>query len=251
MGRRALRELRDPSGPARASPLPLFFVLILLAVMVVAAGSLGEARYRYPFDGVLIMLAGLVWLRRAGFEPGLRLASSSIGGQGRWLGAALGGVALAGLAAGALIGIVSQPAAAPFELFHAGESARGAGRPIVREAAEFQAPIAAHSAWNAPGNHLFRCEPDCDPLILRLGRTAAARAVEVSVDDNDRYRVLFYRDGAVLAHADLPRAEGWNGMRVVAIDVPAAASAGYDAIGVLPLYGDGSYAFGHLRLLGD
>jgi hypothetical protein len=254
MGRRALRELRDPSGPARASPLPLFFSLILVAVMAVAAGSLGEARYRYPFDGALIILAGLVWCRRAGFEPGFRLASSSssFGDRGRWLGAALAVVAVSGVAVGVLIGIVSQPAAAPFELLRASaEATRGAGAPIARSAADFQTPIPAHSAWNAPGNHVFRCEPDCGPLILRLARPATARAIEVSVDDNDRYRVLFYRDGVVRAHADLPRAEGWSGMRVVPISAPAAASAGYDAIGVVPLYGDGSYAFGHLRLLDD
>ena len=70
----------------------------------------------------------------------------------------------------------------------------------------------------------------------------------MSLDDNDRYRVTFYRQDVALAHVDVPR-EQRGGMRVATIDVPAAASVGYDAVGILPLYGDRLYALGHFRLL--
>jgi hypothetical protein len=71
--------------------------------------------------------------------------------------------------------------------------------------------------------------------------------VEVSLDNNDAYRVTWYRDGQALGHADLPRDEAAGGMRVAVVDGPAPARAGYDAIGVIPLFGDGAYAVGHLR----
>jgi hypothetical protein len=79
-------------------------------------------------------------------------------------------------------------------------------------------------------------------------RETAAQIV-VSVDDNDAYRMTWYRDGRALGHVDLPRDEAAPGLRVRNVDAPAAARAGYDAIGVLPLFGDGAYALGHLRPL--
>jgi hypothetical protein len=116
-------------------------------------------------------------------------------------------------------------------------------------ATHFAAPRAAGSAWNAPGNYVWRCNPDCGELRLRLGGRRPARHLSLSVDHNDRYRVLFYRGGQLRAYADVPPAQGTTpGLQTARIDVPAPARAGIDAVGVQPLYGDGGYSLGHLIL---
>jgi hypothetical protein len=39
-----------------------------------------------------------------------------------------------------------------------------------------------------------------------------------------------------------------QGLRVSMLTVPEGAHSGFDAVGVLPLHGDGRYSLGHLRL---
>ena len=213
--------------------------LVVLAVMVVAAGSLGEPRYRYPFDGILIAFAGMVLLRVA---PAAQPAAT----RTRHLALGLGGVASIALATAAVIAVVSHPAAQTARPVAA--TASVSEPPLRREAGAFARPVAGGSLFDAPGNHLFHCEAACTELRLTFPDVEQARFAEVSLDDNDRYRVTFYRQDVALAHVDVPR-EQRGGMRVATIDVPAAASVGYDAVGILPLYGDRLYALGHFRLL--
>lgn len=244
-GKLVARGLRAPSLPATAS-LPLFFFAVLLAVMAVAGCSLGEPRYRYPFDGVLILLAGMVLLRRFDFERG---PSPGMAPQRRWSVMGMAFVAPPTVGVGMLIALVSWPSSEPLPfLRNDDQSARVAGEATVRAARDFERLVPTRSAWNASGNYVFSCAPDCRELVLRFDHREHARAIELSVDYNDRYRVFFYRDDSVIAHADLPR-ESQVGMRVILLEVPGRASNGYDAIGVLPLYGDGFYSFGHLRVL--
>jgi hypothetical protein len=120
----------------------------------------------------------------------------------------------------------------------------------LARAADFRRPAAPGTAWDAPGNHLFRCHPACHELRLAADGVETAPAVEVSIDDNDAYRLTWYRGGRALGHVDLPRDPATPGLRVALALTPPAARAGYDAVGVFPLYGDGAYALGHLRLVG-
>ena len=238
--RRAWRE----RGSTSTSPLLL--CLVMLAVMVVAAFSLGEPRYRYPFDGVLIVFAGVVLLRIA---PAGRLPPAPAPRR-RDIAVGVGGAAALALATAVVIAVVSHPGARGAEAAPPEREMAPIEAPAVhRDAGELARPVAAGSAFDAPGNHRFDCDATCTELRLTFPAVQQAAAVEVSLDDNDRYRVTFYLKDVAVSHVDVPRQQR-GGMRVATINVPAAAvSAGYDAVGVLPLYGDRFYALGHLLLL--
>jgi hypothetical protein len=125
------------------------------------------------------------------------------------------------------------------------------GQPDWAAAAAFATPRATGAAWNGPGTYVWRCLPDCGELQLRFGARSRARQVNLSVDHNDRYRLLFYRSGQLRAFTDVAPALGIpNGLQNTTLEVPAAARSGFDAIGVQPLYGDGAYSIGHLMLSG-
>ena len=148
-----------------------------------------------------------------------------------------------------MIAVVSHPAARATETAPPGrETASSEDPPLRHDADAFARPIVAGSPFDAPGNHRFHCDVTCTELRLTLPGIEQAPVVEISLDDNDCYRVTFYLKDVAVGHVDVPRQQR-GGMRIATIDVPAAASAGYDAVGVLPLYGDRFYALGHLRLL--
>jgi len=236
--RRAWRERGS------SSTMPLLLCLVMLAVMVVAAFSLGEPRYRYPFDGVLIIFAGLLLLRIAPAErPPPRWRSG--------LAVGVGGAASIALVTAAVIAAVSHPAARAADT---AQPDRDLAPPIEapalrRDASEFARPVDTGSAFDAPGNHLFDCDVTCTELRLTLPAIEHAPVADISLDDNDRYRVTFYLKDTAVGHVDVARQQR-GGMRVATIEAPAAAAAaGYDAVGILPLYGDHHYALGHLRLM--
>jgi hypothetical protein len=237
--RRAIRE-------RTRAPLAGFFVFTLLAVVGTAALSLGEARYRIPFDGVLILFALTLW-----HDPGPLFEARRRAPLDRRDTAAL---AAGALVAALLLAVVVVGAWPGRRAGARGVSAERAARAMQRApfavmpASGLAAARPAGSAWDAPGNHLFRCSPTCQELRLAFDAPQSAPAIEVSLDDNDGYRVAFYRGGVARAAFDLPpdtRAAGLV-LRTVA---PPAAALPFDAVGIRPLYGDGAYALGHLRLL--
>jgi hypothetical protein len=237
--RRAIRE-------RTRAPLAGFFVLTLLAVVGTAALSLGEARYRIPFDGVLILFALTLWHDPAAlFAARPRRAPRD--GRGTVALAAGGLVAALLLAA---IAVTAWPGRRAGARASAESAARAAQRApfVVEPASALAAPRSAGSAWDAPGNHRFQCAPTCEELRLAFDGPRSAPAIEVSVDNNDGYRVAFYRGGVARAAVDLqPDAHG-AGLAIRTVTAPADALP-FDAVGICPLYGDGSYAVGHLRPL--
>ena len=75
------------------------------------------------------------------------------------------------------------------------------------------------------------------------------KGIDVSLDGNDDYRLVYLREGRVLAAQDVERC-GPKGLCRRVLGVPAKAqAAGFDAIQVFPVQGDDRYALGHLRLL--
>jgi hypothetical protein len=234
LAQRALRRCEPSSYPAALAA-------VVGGLLVTSALSLGEARYRFPFDGLFMIAAGSVLLR----EP---IAGGREQTDRR---AALAGVivpaslAIAGLV---LITAVAHPAFGVGPRLVGRLSPAAPTAPVdVRPAAAFAAARADHTAWNATGTYRFACRMTCPELRLAFDAVQTARAIELSVDNNDRYRVTFYRDGIARGHIDAPRADGDPGLRVVRLAVPEEAAHGYDTVGVWPLYGDGSYALGHLR----
>jgi hypothetical protein len=230
---------------SRAASASLGLVAVLPPVLCwVAAFSLGEPRYRIPFDGVFILLAAALYARA---RPGARryLVPERLRGV-RPLLAAGGGLALAALVTIALVshpssGLAAKLAAAPPAI---------AARTETRAPAELGALKRRGAEWNAPGSYVFHCSPACPELVVPFGNPVRARRVELALDHNDAYQVTYYAAGTPLARATLDPATRGSGLRLERIITPSGAPS-FDAIGVLPLYGDGRYSLGHVRPLLD
>lgn len=110
----------------------------------------------------------------------------------------------------------------------------------------FRQPVAPRSVWNATGNMILRRSQS---LVVRLDRLCSNSEIEISVDHNDDYQILFMRGEAELASL-LIESKGEAGMRIDTLSVPTAVIAeGYDRIKVTPVRGDSYYSIGHLRLI--
>jgi hypothetical protein len=213
------------------------------ALCFVAALSLGEPRYRIPFDGVFILLAAALFVRA---RPGARryLTPERLRGA-RPLLAVGGGLAFATLLTIALVshpstGLAAKLAATPPALAATSET---------RALADFGALKTRGTDWDAPGSYVFPCNPACPELVVPLGDPARARRVELALDSNDAYQITYYAAATPLARVTLDPATRGTGLRLERVVTPESAPS-FDAIGVLPLYGDGRYSLGHVRVLG-
>jgi arabinofuranosyltransferase len=103
------------------------------------------------------------------------------------------------------------------------------------------------SSWNAAGNVILSRAGGS--LNVALGAVSRAPRVELSLDGNDVYRVLFVLSGEELGSLEVGPAPG-GGMAIhTAAAPPAALERGYDEVRVRPIRGDGNYSVGHLLLL--
>jgi hypothetical protein len=86
-------------------------------------------------------------------------------------------------------------------------------------------------------------------VVVRFPEPLSARRVELALDHNDAYQVTYYREGQPLAQRLIAPGQGGSGLRLERVITPDAVREGFDALGVLPLYGDGRYSLGHVRPL--
>ncbi|HEX5099940.1 MAG TPA: hypothetical protein VFV94_10590, partial [Polyangiaceae bacterium] len=232
--RRAFRKRSFP-------PTLIVFGATMGTALAMAALSLGEARYRIPFDGILIVLAAALYTLSSD-----RLLVSPALGRGARVG--LTGAGVIAVLLSVTVSLVSYPAlGAGAWLGRRTHLARSRG--VEQHRASELAPVKANgTAWDAPGVHRFHCPSSCRALELDWPALEQVRRAEVSVDNNDAYRVSFFHGDVELGSVDVePRHAA--GLRVEQLSVPRAAEAGFDRVVVLPLYGDGRYALGHFRLL--
>jgi hypothetical protein len=235
---------RRAFGRTPTRPVGIFVLGTLLGLLLSAALSLGESRYRIPFDGLLIGLASATYARMTGWHAPGFIPAEQLGARrwALWLPTLTASIAL-------IIAMTHPSLNLGLLLPQRGAALPNRGRQDWATAADFAVPHAAGSAWNGPGTYVWKCSPDCGELQIRLGGRRRARQVHLSVDHNDRYRVLFYRSGELRAFTDIPPALNTPaGLQSTVIDVPKPARTGFDAIGVQPLYGDGGYSIGHLIL---
>jgi hypothetical protein len=240
LGFLALRPLRLHRSDAETG---IFLYATWCGVVAMAALTLAEPRYRFPFDGILAM-CGAFALRRTplnGRSAPMALRRSALPYV------IVGGVALV---TGALIVTAASPSMGLASLVarHSRDILIQTPRES-RSAAAFTIPVAAHTAWNAPGNFIFECADMCPELLLRLDRQRYGDRVEVSVDNNDRYLVTAYKNGSAVARGSAARTDDGPGLRIASVELIGDLSQGYDAIGVLPTFGDGAYSLGHVRVL--
>jgi hypothetical protein len=222
---------------------PLFLYTAWWAVLALAAMTLGEPRYRFPFDGVLLLFGAFVGSRSSSRKSAVFLRT-------RWAGLPYVVAGTVSLAIGILIAGASLPGIGLAALAARRWRSERISMPTDgRAAAAFEKPVAAHTDWNAPGNYRFECRQKCTALILRFDGLRWSPHIEVSVDNNDRYAVTAYKDGFVVGRGYVARTDDGPGLRVATMNLVGDVTGGYDSIGVLPLYGDGAYSLGHLRVL--
>jgi hypothetical protein len=235
LARRGLR-------PRTCRPAAVFVLGSLLGLTLSAALSLGEARYRIPFDGLWIALASATYARASDWAAVSFTAADRLAARHWLLWTQLLAVTVA-----VVIGL-THPALNLGLLLPQHGAALLSRAPIDSMlAANFATPRATGADWNGAGNYVWRCSPDCGELRLKFEAPRRAKRLQISVDHNDRYRLLFYRGATLRAHVDIPPALGIpTGLQSTTVDIPAAARSGFDAIGIQPLYGDGGYSLGHV-----
>jgi hypothetical protein len=225
------RAYRDPA----AEPCALLAVVGVTSVVLLAALSMGEARYRYPFDAWWIALAAHAFFGSAPIEQ--------IGGARRAFAGASGVLMVL---TGSLLTLTFLPQtslASHVSPDHAVPAARG---PIL--AADVLAtPKRAGHPWNR-GTVVLPCSSDrCSELKLTFPSPQEGGTLELSADHNDAYRVTYYRSGQPVAFTDLPLHRGGAGLFRHRVAIPRRA-LGFDALGITPLYGDQYYSIGHVRV---
>jgi hypothetical protein len=229
------------------SALPLFLLALLVALGLVAAGSLGEPRYRIPFDGVFICLAAASFVRAV---PGATRFARRASPLARALAPVAPAVCVSalGLLAVALVSHPSTSLAARLREHDGKVGSTGPRRTVA--AAAYSKARGAGGRWDDEKHFRFPCRPRCEELLLAFGKRVTSRSLELTLDHNDYYRVTFYRGDRALAAATI-RQSGGDGLAVRHVDVPPDARDRFDTLGVLPLHGDGRYALGHVRLLSE
>jgi hypothetical protein len=104
---------------------------------------------------------------------------------------------------------------------------------------------ADHSDWAAFGNVIF----NTTGVRVELPELSRPRAIELSVDCNDRYRVLFVHGSQVEGTFVIEKSKK-RGMSVETVPVPPEARrSGFDRVEIVPIEGDNYYSVGHLLLV--
>ena len=105
-------------------------------------------------------------------------------------------------------------------------------------------PFKEGTAFDAKGTVHFS-----EAVAVDLGKVSKSPQVEVSLDNNDDYRVAFVRGQVELASVVVKRDNSITGLRLAKITVPEAAlSGGYDEVRIHFMDGDGIRVLGHLVL---
>jgi arabinofuranosyltransferase len=89
------------------------------------------------------------------------------------------------------------------------------------------------------------------PLAIVCGNRPDVSHVDIAVDSNDRYLLMFLRDGRMLSSVEIgpiPEYRRVPGLVNYAVEVPPRAAKGFDLLLVTPQAGDQKYALGHVIL---
>lgn len=210
----------------------------VLGVALLAGITLGEARYRYPFD--------LWWIALA--ARGLMGAPKSATPVRRTERLALL-CATAGAATIALLSLVAHPFTSLAARL-APDPFVSAGTRIEQQGAELAAQRPAGTPWNE-GTTILPCAWTCTELRVAWPEPQHGSQLRMAADHNDAYRVVLTRGAQAVATVDLPphvgRAgrPGPGGLQEHWLPIPDEAQ-GFDGARIVPLYGDGAYSIGHV-----
>lgn len=120
---------------------------------------------------------------------------------------------------------------------------------LTADYSEINQPKVEGTPWDQEGNIEIRRSG----LRIHLDTTYHSTRIEISLDHNDYYTLVFYSDSTELGIEKIKRQKiPQGGLRVDTIDVPVNARlAGYNYLEVYPEQGDDLFSVGHVRLLPD
>jgi len=112
--------------------------------------------------------------------------------------------------------------------------------------ADLSEPVPRGYVWNG----VLATVLQKDGILVDLERPYQRSMIEMSMDHNDIYKVVFLRRGEKIGTVYVePRLIAGGGMTTEAFAAPnAAVRDGYDALHILPLGGDNLYSIGHIRI---
>jgi hypothetical protein len=120
---------------------------------------------------------------------------------------------------------------------------------FVKELAQLSDVKAPGAPWDAPGNVLLS-----QPLAVRVGDKVGRRYVDVSLDSDDQYALIFIKGNVAVGRVTagpIPPHRRVPGLTSYTLDVPSRAErGGFDTILIAPAAGDEHYAIGHLLVDG-
>ena len=105
----------------------------------------------------------------------------------------------------------------------------------------------AGTPWNRTGNVLIPQDPG--GLTVKFGTLQHASSLEISLDNNDNYRLYFMRGNITVSDATITSNTQNPGLQIYTVSIPQnAAARGFDKVRIVAIQGDGSYSVGHLVL---
>lgn len=254
-GARALRGgLRGRRSALVTSPAAMEVALAftLLGAVLTAALTMGETRYRMPWDVALVVLASGVLAGPRGSHESCLARTAPLSAAAWRTGLVVGALGL--FVTGAVLAMVS-PSVSPTRRWlveHLPNLVRRAPLPsrIVRGRAEdLRSLEPEQSAWNGPGTVVLPCQGPCTEVVLDLAAPHTGGSIAVGADANDAYLARFYHQGQVVGEAVVPLGGyGMTGIAQRSVPYPNVTPArAVDAIGITPLFGDGRYSVAYIR----
>lgn len=118
-------------------------------------------------------------------------------------------------------------------------------QPVTVDQGALSEPKRENTVWALPSNVIFGPAG----LAVKLSAVAHPKSIEISVDNDDTYRVEGLLVGQRVYSKEITLRENGGGLAVHSLAVSAGeAPHGIDEIFVTPLAGDGNFAVGHVRV---
>lgn len=229
----SMMRISRPNYLSSSSHASLFLLMTFASVFFVHAISLGESRYRLPYDIILYALAAAFY---TGEAPRLH-DQRSIRGAPLILILFLGLLIL-------LSGLTSSDSSTRTVLARLGAPLRGApSHNQISIPCTKTLPV-NNSRWNAPKHIVVGRD---QVINVQFPMRITQHQLSASFDWNDIYRVIFKRGSVPVGETFIicTNHNGLGGMSQVIISVPPEGLAeGFDALSIHPIAGDGKASFG-------
>jgi hypothetical protein len=239
-----LRILASLRNWSKVSPSEKSAILALGGLCFASALTLGEARYRVPFDGIVILLASLYYI------PLTEKIASAIFFEKFFSQIAV----LVCLVSLGLIVVISHPGVPLrteiLKQLRLGSFA-GANDYETKALEDFPQSTKIVDRRVAIDNpYVFKCSVACRGLKVVLPDLSETKGILISLEDNDEYQIQFFQEGKLVStNYRGPWFSSTRVFRPYAIPVgPSFRNSKDSYVIITPFFGDRSYRLGHVSL---